>query len=55
MNLNFDFTVYVHEYLPPMFPELENDDDDVQIPNGSDLVSFDDAPVSRIMTVPFPI
>jgi hypothetical protein len=36
--------VYVHDYLPPMFPELENDDDDVdhgQAVNGDLVQNYD--------------
>jgi hypothetical protein len=38
------FPVYVHDYLPPMFPELENDDDDVdhgQAVNGDLVQNYD--------------
>lgn len=33
------FLVYVHDYLPPMFPELENDEDEQPQSVNGDLVS----------------
>ena len=33
------FLVYVHDYVPPMFPELENDEDEHPQSVNGDLVS----------------